>query len=309
MHFLSFQTLWQTGLKFAQLIKIKKLKERMRNMKKRIAFICACIITLMAAGGSEMSVEASQGATFPSKTEVKEMVYTTQSVDLRRGPGEEFYYYETVVPNSPLRRTGILDNGWSEVILYETVFYAKTEFLQTTPIETGIQYDSDGMETKIMYGQVYYQNYTSPNGVKIYTDAKDARWNDYLTNAIDTAGITNEMTEYEKCVAINQYLCDYVSGTEESHGPLEYSEASDYCIVLGSGTCWGYADAFQTMCCAVGIECNIRTGGSIDKVGNGGYHAWNHVYADGVWYWVDVSWNDVYNNEYLMSENALEGHF
>lgn len=155
-----------------------------------------------------------RGATFPSKTAVKEMVYTTQSADLRRGPGEEYYYYETVVPNSPLRRTGIMDNGWSEVKLYEQTFYTKSELLQTTPIASLIQYTADGMETKVMFGQLRYQNYTTPNGVKIYSDSPDEKWNEYITDAIDAAGITNEMTEYEKCVAINNYICGYLMSKE-----------------------------------------------------------------------------------------------
>lgn len=60
-------------------------------------------------------------------------------------------------------------------------------------------------------------------------------------------------------------------------------------ITLSSkyGVCQNYAELFQAMCTRAGIPCILVTG-----MGNGGRHAWNMVYVDGRWLYVDCTFDD-----------------
>ena len=120
--------------------------------------------------------------------------------------------------------------------------------------------------------------------------------------------ITDDMTELEKELAINQYLCDTIVYDEDA---LANAEKNNYLYVddefLDSFTaygalinkkcvCAGYASAFKLLAEEVGLESVVVTGileGSLS-------HAWNKVKIDGEWQILDVTNND---NEYLF--NAL----
>ncbi len=58
-------------------------------------------------------------------------------------------------------------------------------------------------------------------------------------------------------------------------------------LVNKTGVCEAYAEAFQTLCLAVGIPCTGITGKA-----NGGDHKWNAVQLDGEWYQCDVTFDD-----------------
>ena len=176
---------------------------------------------------------------------------------------------------------------------------------------------------------------TTPGGVYVYGrywGIKDfCSSEQYITRdfpveylmAIDAAGITNEMGDYEKCVRINNYLCavaengvfDVLSRTkprpEGDNFPV--SDGLDL-IQYGKGVCHNYADAFTTMATMLGIE----NGGCSSVSMN---HTWNYVVIDGVTYYVDVTWNDMVTyvngveltdstnkNRYLMATELWEDH-
>ena len=58
-------------------------------------------------------------------------------------------------------------------------------------------------------------------------------------------------------------------------------------IIHKTGVCEAYAEAFQTLCYAVGINCTgvVGTTGGVS-------HKWNAVELDGQWYAVDVTFDD-----------------
>lgn len=120
--------------------------------------------------------------------------------------------------------------------------------------------------------------------------------------------ITPDMTELEKELAINQYLCDTC---EYDNAALENAEAHDYAyvdsefndsftaygaLINGRCVCAGYAGAFKLLADAAGLDSVVVTGvleGNLP-------HAWNKVRIDGEWEILDVTNND---NEFL--SNAL----
>lgn len=82
----------------------------------------------------------------------------------------------------------------------------------------------------------------------------------------------NELTDYNETAPLNQ---------------------SAYSALVGcSSVCAGYSRAFQYLMQQLGIPCYYCVGYA------NGEHAWNIVYIDGVYYNVDVSWDDGAANPY-----------
>lgn len=181
----------------------------------------------------------------------------------------------------------------------------------------------------------------TPNGIYLYwpKDA-DGSCNDYtpeqyalLKAAIDAAGITNEMSQYDKCVAINNYICsvfDYrlvsvfwvaegdTTGMERAEAAARQAgECSKIMVEQGHSNqdglialwcqtkgmqpeivCGEYMDLYQTMCSILGIDCMCLV--SED-------HGWCTVLAEGKRYYVDPTFNDTSGtNNYLMSRTNWE---
>lgn len=140
------------------------------------------------------------------------------------------------------------------------------------------------------------------------SEANVSSTKEYIKAAIEDAGITDDMSDYDKCVAINNYICSVVEYSSDTGNEIwmdsDKSGTSDYCLVLGYGNCAGYAEAFKSMCSALDIECYICEGATTVS-----FHEWNYVVIDDAGYYVDVSWNDnVEQNGYLMSAEGWEDH-
>ena len=66
-----------------------------------------------------------------------------------------------------------------------------------------------------------------------------------------------------------------------------FKTSNNYYLEAKFAVCQNYSELFLEMCMRAGIPCVMQTG-----VGNGGSHAWNKVYIDGRWYYVDCTWDD-----------------
>ena len=93
----------------------------------------------------------------------------------------------------------------------------------------------------------------------------------------------NGMSEYEKELYINDYICDNVTYKEEG----KFVNTSYGALVGKEALCEGYSRAFKLLCNKAGIECDLIIGKS-DGVG----HMWNRVNIDLKHSYVDVTWND-----------------
>lgn len=147
----------------------------------------------------------------------------------------------------------------------------------------------------------------TPGGIYIY-----GVWNDIYTpeqiallySVIDASGITNEMPKYDKAVALNNAVCSVFEYDNEYAEPL-----LDGLLALqmfrNSGLqpkakCDGYSDLYQTLCQAVGIDCQKAAG-----ISTQGRHMWNVLSIDGKEYYNDVTWNEGTGNAYLMWETPI----
>ena len=92
--------------------------------------------------------------------------------------------------------------------------------------------------------------------------------------------------EYNTALRIHDYLirnCRYIEENESGHCSTAYG-----CLVQKEANCEGYAKAFSLLASRMGLECILVTG----TTDEGENHAWNQVKIDGIWYNIDVTWDD-----------------
>ncbi len=143
-------------------------------------------------------------------------------------------------------------------------------------------------------------NYYAPEvWMEVYVEFKDPAVRANATNMIITnlntmendlsirlEGITEEWEKeliiYEYVIEKLEYNWEYAKTWET----LEHSQSPYSAIIDRYTVCTGYTYLFSMLCRYFGIECiNIP---SIRE----GRHVWNMVKIDGVWYNVDVTWDD-----------------
>jgi len=104
--------------------------------------------------------------------------------------------------------------------------------------------------------------------------------------------ISDEMTDYQKELAIHDYLvknCEYDDGLLSVLGVHGKNAENPYgALIDGKAICSGYTTSFQMFMDMLEIPCkSIKAGDADDEE-----HAWNMVMIDGKWYYVDVTWDD-----------------
>lgn len=118
-------------------------------------------------------------------------------------------------------------------------------------------------------------------------------------------------TRYEKLKSIhdgiaNQVVYDPNLG-KEGENPTDHEPTSVF-LEPYITVCEGYSEAFQLLCQREGIPCITVVGTS-----NGGGHAWNYVQMeDGVWYAVDLTWDDqgdILYDYFLVGSQSLNYYF
>lgn len=137
--------------------------------------------------------------------------------------------------------------------------------------------------------------------------------------------LTPSMSEYEKVKAIHDYLVIQVTYDYENlrNGSLpDEAFTAEGALLEGSAVCQGYAEAFGLLCGGAGLESTMVYGTARTEDGEES-HAWNQVRVNGLWYNIDVTWDDpLLNGEtvtdgsnmiydyFLVPDSVLEGnHF
>ena len=105
------------------------------------------------------------------------------------------------------------------------------------------------------------------------------------------AGISDSATDFDKALYVFETLInnvDYNTDSAENQNILSV-------FLYQSTVCQGYADAAWYLLNRLGIQSTIITG-----TANNESHAWNLVFLDGAYYYMDVTWG---NSKYLDSNN------
>ncbi len=105
--------------------------------------------------------------------------------------------------------------------------------------------------------------------------------------------VTEEMSAFEKELALHDYLVDWGSYDEtvyDAHTPLGREDNTNPygMLVEGYGICLGYATSFQLLMELADVECITVVGASRESRED---HAWNMVKLEGEWYCVDPTWD------------------
>ncbi|MBP3261315.1 transglutaminase domain-containing protein [Pseudobutyrivibrio sp.] len=123
----------------------------------------------------------------------------------------------------------------------------------------------------------------------VYQAKIDAVATDWLS------GISQSASDYDKALYVFETLIknvDYDKDSIENQNILSV-------FIYKSTVCQGYADAAWYLLEQLGIKSTIITG-----TANNESHAWNLVYLDDAYYYMDVTWG---NSKYLDSNNDTSG--
>lgn len=181
----------------------------------------------------------------------------------------------------------------------DVVFDAFLEANYQNPLVLGIEDISFDTETRIVYVQ-----YEDSADVAV-TKREEAR---KKAKEIVAQIINDSMSDIEKEIAINTYLCENAVYDDAA---LASAEANNFqtvdesfndsftpygVLVKGVGVCASYAGAFKVLADEAGLDAIVVTGNL-----NGNLpHAWNRVNIDGQWVTIDVT-----NNDNDQIQNAL----
>ncbi len=109
--------------------------------------------------------------------------------------------------------------------------------------------------------------------------------------AIKDKIITNDMTDYEKELAIHDYIIkNYsynVAAVENEDDNTLRTHSITGMLLDGNGVCEAYSNTFMLLCRMSGLECHLATG-TVD----GMKHQWNIVKLNNEYYNVDLTSDD-----------------
>ena len=175
--------------------------------------------------------------------------------------------------------------------IIKTVVRKHPEFfyVDTTKFMVG----SDGTYIKAVHPFYLYDNTVIVEKFNLF----NSRVEKYISK------IDSSMSDFEKAVILHDELilnCRYYD--EDSTKSITAYE----CLVNGKANCQGYAQAYSYLLSLVGVKSEIVESSSM-------FHMWNKVCIDGVYYNIDLTWDDslidksghVGHKYFLLSDEAI----
>lgn len=186
-----------------------------------------------------------------------------------------------------------------EQAVYEALLRGICDFEEEIPLPyeiSGDTYSKIYCTLEKQEGQLFYIDSTYYTAEKI-SEAKiiyreDVKKIPGMQSEFDSAvekglsGVTLSAGEYDAVMRIHDYLirsCKYVEESQNGYSSTAYG-----CLVDKKANCEGYAKAFSVLASKAGLK-NVLVTGVTDKGEN---HAWNQVCVNGMWYNIDVTWDD-----------------
>lgn len=153
--------------------------------------------------------------------------------------------------------------------------------------------------------EVRAAEYQSEEAIKADIAARDLRVNELITAA-------EGMSTYAQIQYFNEQLT-YTNQYNTSADLNIIAHNCRECISALSGStgetgpvCEGYARAFKVLCDKAGIPCILSDGQAYNGTGSEA-HMWNYVKIGGMWYGMDVTWNDPVSYADVEGD-AVSGH-
>lgn len=105
-------------------------------------------------------------------------------------------------------------------------------------------------------------------------------------------------TDIEKLIYIHNYIVDNMIYDERG----DYTQNNIYgALVLKKTMCIGYAEAFNSIASRLGFVSFIVTSEELE-------HAWNMIFFDGSFYFIDCTWDDPTITEPTLSSDLVSGY-
>ncbi|MCI7368832.1 MAG: CHAP domain-containing protein [Firmicutes bacterium] len=142
------------------------------------------------------------------------------------------------------------------------------------------------------------------------TDEQNTELCKQVDEVLSSLDITDNSSEYEVVCAIYDYICSSVTYDYENLDNDDYKlKYTAYAAMVNkTAVCNGYAMLASRMLTQAGISCCFVTGTNL----KGCPHAWNIVGIDGVYYYVDTTWDAGKKPEnyayFLRGESDFTGH-
>ena len=109
-----------------------------------------------------------------------------------------------------------------------------------------------------------------------------------LVQGVSNQIVVNCSSDEEKVACIYYWLTNNVSYDIKNMYMGSYHLPDDV-LTNKHAVCYGFATTFQALCNAQNIPCVMFTGMSYDRNGKGEKHAWNEVYLNGEWHFIDTT--------------------
>lgn len=93
---------------------------------------CYVSSTFISTTPPSTAPDTTESSSF-NVTPCNDTVWTTDGMNLRRGPGTEYDVGVTVEKGTELQRNGTTDNNWSRVLYNSVGYYVDSSYLTTTP--------------------------------------------------------------------------------------------------------------------------------------------------------------------------------
>lgn len=276
------------------------------KLRKRIAVIAASAIMLTGTLPQTILTVCAE-----ETQQTAAVMVATASVNVRAGDSASTKLLGSLTKGQPVTATGKTAKGWYIIDYNGQTGYVSGKYLtdNSTPTPASatpaapVASNTDGQTKTFSDGTVYVSRGKTPGGLTMwYASTDNGTWPDYIIQAYDATGITDDMSDYDKAVAINNYICKVVDW-DTSTGEVEDKAAYSACLFYGKAICTGYSQAFLMLCTIAGVGAD-RAGG----LANGAAHEWNYVLIGDTKYWVDVYSNDKFeSNDYLMKTTLFPG--
>ncbi|MBQ8322526.1 MAG: hypothetical protein IJX91_01020 [Clostridia bacterium] len=205
-------------------------------------------------------------------------------------------------------RIGTMDYAQYEISLEQAVSVWRTvraEYPEFYFLSNGLSFSKD---EGILYFEIY------PEYAKASTRAAIDKEIESLAEECSTY-IDESMTEEEKILVLHDFVAAKITYAFESDGvtPLETNWAHNLvgAARYGAGVCETYAETFDYLCGAFGIECLTVVGEADNGEGRGG-HEWN-LFRIGEgetasWHAADVTWDDGADAQSFLLRKWLGGN-
>ncbi len=253
-------------------------------MKKKHIIIAIAVFAVCIACAANISRVLQFIPTDFSKTE---MIYDSDGVTR--------YYYHTLSENGKLAYTLILNSIREHPEEIEIPQLNDTDF---HAMFCALSYDNPELLCMKKESQI------AVRGAKAYFIPQYMHETELcesnrraLENAVENIlnGVTEDMDAYDKELYFHDAICEkavYTPSDDDTEGYSAYDA-----LVQGRAVCEGYSRSIQLLLNHVGIPNYLVTGVSAESDGTSEGHMWNLVTIQGNNYYLDVTWDDMDEDE------------